>query len=84
MSISILLNLMANESEYNGDQVVVLPTNFLDSVEAAVDIYANEIDAVAVNLKVGDLSNTRSGMFIRQCVLTIFLWTIPVSWMSCL
>jgi len=75
---------MVRQSEYNGNQVVVLPTNFLDSVEAAVEAHASEIDAIAVNLKVSDLSNTRSGTFFRQCVLTVFIWTIPVSWMSCL
>lgn len=74
---------MSHETEYKGDKFVVLPKDFLDSVEAAVELHAEQISTVAANLYVRDINLGPGRRFIRMSVLATVLWLLPVTWMIC-
>jgi len=73
---------MAQHTEFDGDQCVVLPKDYLKSAEAVSEIYADELARVAVNLEVDNLSE--APRFFRGTVAAGLLWVAPSIWMVCL
>jgi len=74
---------MSEEVEFKGNKFVVLPKDFLNSVEAAVEMHADQISAVAANLNVRDINVGFGRRLIRLSVFGALLWLVPVVWMSC-
>ncbi len=71
---------MNQESTYSGDERVVLPKGYLGSIDAAVDMHAEEIDAVAVNLDVAALELSFFQRLLRRGTLALAIWLTPVVW----
>ena len=73
-----------HETEYDGDRVVILPKGYLNSVDAAVDLYADDIAAVAANLEVASLRQSGSRRILRSSMLGALLWMLPGAWSICI
>lgn len=74
---------MSEDVDYKGDKFVVLPKDFLNSVEAAVDLHADQISSVAANLYVRDINLGFGRRLIRLGAIGTVLWLVPVIWMIC-
>jgi hypothetical protein len=72
---------MSEREEFRGDECVVLPGNYLNSVEAVADIYSDELAAVANNFKVDQLSRRRK--FLRSALLVPVIWALSAIWTVC-
>lgn len=73
--------MMPTSNEIAGDQCIVLPKDFLQSVEAAVDIYEDELAQVAVDLDVESLR--RAPGYFSGCGTAAALWWLPALWTVC-
>ncbi len=71
---------MAENPDYTGTHKVVLPTDFLNSIDAAVELYAEEIAEVAADLHVAGMQ-TRSGHRGLAVIVGILIWLLPADWM---
>jgi len=74
---------MQTTPEYTGINKVVLPSGYLDSIEAACDFYQDEIAAVAANLDYPGLRLTRIQKALRQILAGLAVWLLPVCWLTC-
>ena len=74
---------MSQEAEFKGNKFVVLPKDYLNSVESAVEMHAEQIAAVAANLDVRDINVGLGRRLLRLGVLGTALWLVPVIWMIC-
>ena len=68
-------------NEFDGDQCVVLPKNYLQSARAVSEIYEDQLAKVATNLEIEHLSNKRR--FFSGCLSAVLLWVLPSCWMIC-
>ena len=74
---------MSQEAEFKGNEFVVLPKDYLNSVESAVEMHAEQIASVAANLNVRDINVGLGRRLLRLGVLGTVLWLVPVIWMIC-
>ena len=72
---------MSPQTEFNGDQCVVLPPGYMKSATAVSEIYEDELAEVAVNL---DVDNWKRPRFFRGTFVTALLWAAPSLWTVCL
>jgi len=69
---------------YTGTHKVVLPADYLNSIEAAVEMHAERIALVAVNLDFPGPQLSVAQRLLRCGTLGLALWMVPVGWMTCL
>jgi hypothetical protein len=70
--------------DFTGTHKVVLPRDFLNSIDAAVDLYEDDIAAVAANLNVsGFRSHVGRGVF-RIAFMGLIIWLLSVAWSTCI
>lgn len=72
---------MDERKEYSGDECVVLPGNYLNSIEAVADLYSDQLEAAANNFEIGQLS--RRGGYFRRAVLVSVIWALSGLWTVC-
>ena len=72
---------MNAQPEFRGDDCVVLPQNYLNSVEAVADIYSDQLAAVANNFDVDQLSGRRR--FLQGALLVPLIWALSAVWTVC-
>lgn len=70
------------EKEFDGDRCMVLPSGYLQSAEAAVDIYEDDLAEVANNFEVENLEK-RPGFF-KGVFGAVLLWAAPSIWTVCI
>jgi hypothetical protein len=75
---------MTASTDYTGTHKVVLPPDFMNSIDAAVDLYEDDIAAVAANLSVSGLKSDVGRGAIRIVSVGVFLWFLPVGWSTCI
>jgi hypothetical protein len=75
---------MAASAEYTGTHKVVLPPDFLNSIDVAVELYEDDIAAVAANLNVSGLKTTVSRAVTRVVSAGFIIWLLPVGWSTCI
>jgi hypothetical protein len=75
---------MDAEPAYTGTHKVVLPADYLNSIEAAIDLHAEQIASVAVNLDCAGLQISASQRAFRRGLLGLAIWLAPVGWITCL
>lgn len=68
------------EHEFNGDQCMVLPTDFLESALAVSEIHADELASVRGTFEIDQL--TTPGFFHGTAV-AVLLWVTPSLWTVC-
>jgi hypothetical protein len=71
------------EQEFDGDQCVVLPSNYMASVDAAVELYDDELAKVGKDLEVRGLSYGAGRILFRIGLIASLLWLLPSLWMLC-
>jgi hypothetical protein len=72
---------MSAQTEFNGDECVVLPKGYLKSAGAVSEIYDEELAKVAVNFEVDNWTRPR---FFRGTLIAALVWAIPSVWSVCL
>jgi len=73
---------MPDKSDFDGETVIVLPKDYLQSALAVSEIYEEELAARVSNLEVDNLSSKPG--FFRGTLLATLLWIIPAYWTVCL
>jgi len=76
--------IMNAKTAYTGTHKVVLPADYLNSIESAVEMHADRIASVAANLDFPGTQNSASQRLMRCGILSIAVWMVPVSWVTCL
>lgn len=72
---------MASNADYTGTHKVVLPADYMNSVEAVCELYEERIDEVGTNLdNIPGLRLTWSQRLFRFSVLALVLWLLPMIW----
>jgi hypothetical protein len=74
---------MKVEQEFDGDQCVVLPTNYMASVNAAVELYDDELAKVGKDFEVSGLSYGAGRILFRIGWTASLLWLLPSLWILC-
>jgi len=74
---------MRAKDDFDGDQCVVLPTNYMASVDAAVELYDEDIAKASKNMAVRGLEYGLGHFLLRITVAAAFLWLLPSLWMLC-
>jgi hypothetical protein len=75
---------MTASADYTGTHKVVLPPDFLNSIDAAVDLYEDDIAAVAANLNVSGLKSVAARGVIRLIWTGLLIWLLSVGWSTCI
>ena len=73
---------MNAQTEFNGDQCSVLPAEYLQSAEAASEIYEDELGERVGKLEIDGLHKAPG--FFAGTFLAALLWAAPSAWMVCL
>ncbi len=68
------------DDEFDGDQCVVLPTNYMASVDAAVELYDDDIAKNSTNFSVRGLEYGLGRLLFRVAFIGGLLWLIPSIW----
>jgi len=71
------------DEEFNGDQCVVLPKNFMASVDAAVELYDEDIAKNSKSFRVNGLEYGPGRWLLRVALAAGFLWLLPSVWALC-
>jgi hypothetical protein len=72
---------MSAQTEFNGDECVVLPPGYLKSAGAVSEIYDEELSRAAVNFEVDNWTRPR---FFPGTLIAALVWAIPSVWSVCL
>jgi hypothetical protein len=72
---------LSPETEFDGDQCVVLPAGYLKSANAVSEIYDEQLAKAAVNFEVDGWTRPR---FLRGMFLAALVWAVPSIWTVCL
>ena len=73
---------MGASTEFNGDQCMVLPTDYLSSPDAAAELHEDELARAVRDLEIVGLSPVRH--FFQGTTVATLLWLAPTLWMVCL
>ncbi len=70
---------MNTANDYNGDQCIVLPADFLKTPQAAAELYADDVNRVANNLHVPEFDQGMNfvQVFVRLSLLGVLLTLMP-------
>ncbi len=74
---------MRAEDDFDGDQCVVLPSNYMASVDAAVELYDEDIARASESMSVSGLEYGLGRCVFRVTVAAILFWLLPSLWMLC-
>jgi hypothetical protein len=72
------------DDEFDGDQCVILPTNFMTSVDAAVELYDEDIAQRSTSFQVSGLEYGLGRLLFRLAVISMLFWLLPSYWMHCI
>ena len=75
---------MKVDDEFDGDQCVVLPTNYMASVDAAVELYDDDIAQNSTNFNVSGLEYGLGRLMFRVTLVGGLLWLVPSIWALCI
>jgi hypothetical protein len=70
--------------DYTGTHKVVLPLDYLNSIDAAVELYEDEIAEVAIDLHVSGLQGRAGLGGLSLLLIGMLVWLGPTGWMICL
>lgn len=74
---------MRVEDDYDGDQCVILPANYMASVDAAVELYDEGIARNSTNFNVSGLQYGVGRLLFRVTVAALLFWLLPSLWILC-
>lgn len=74
---------MRVNDEFDGDQCIVLPANYMASVDAAVELYDENIAQNSKNFNVSGLEYGIGRLMLRTAVAALIVWLLPSVWILC-
>ena len=74
---------MDSTTEYNGDECVVLPVDYMKSIDAAVELYDDDLAAGAPNLKIQGFEKSLAKRAMGRGFAVSLLWLLPAIWIVC-
>ncbi len=75
---------MDAKQDYSGKHKIVLPADYMNSIDAVCDLYEDRISEIATNLDCAGLKLTVTQRLIRFASAGLVIWLIPVIWLTCL
>ena len=72
---------MSAPTDFEGESVIVLPKDYMQSALAVSELYEEELAARANSLEVDNLTSKRG--FFHGTLLATLLWMIPSVWTVC-
>jgi len=69
--------------EYTGTHQIVLPKNFLQSADAAAELYEEQLSAVDRNLEVEQFRTSPAQRLAASTAVGVAIWLVPAAWMTC-
>ena len=69
--------------DFDGDKCVVLPANYLASVDAAVELYDEDIARASENMSIRGLEYGLGRVLFRIILIAVLFWLLPSLWMLC-
>jgi hypothetical protein len=72
---------MATETDFDGESLIVLPKDYMHSVEAACELHEDELAARTSSLEIDNLSSKPG--FFHGTLLAAALWIVPSIWTVC-
>lgn len=69
---------MEANAEYTGTHKVVLPSDFMNSIEAVCDLHEERINEVGTSLDIPGLRLTWSQRLFRLTLVGLMIWLIPL------
>ncbi len=75
---------MRVDDDFDGDQCVVLPSNYMASVDAAVELYDDAIARSSTGFSVSGLEYGAGRLLFRITLATLFFWLLPSIWIHCI
>lgn len=70
--------------DYTGTHKVVLPVDYMNSIDAVCELYEDQIAAVGTNLDIPGLRLTLTQRLLRITAGALIVWLIPAIWLTCL
>jgi len=74
---------MRADDEFDGDKCIVLPANYMASVDAAVELYDEDIARSSTNFEVSGLQYGLGRLLFRLALGALLFWLTPSVWMLC-
>ena len=72
------------QAEYTGTHKVILPPDYMNSVEAVCDLHEEAIADAALSLDIPGLRTTRKRRVLRISLVALAVWLAPAFWLTCL
>jgi hypothetical protein len=72
---------MTDPDEFDGDQCIILPSDYLNSAEAVAEIYEEELSAARNEFDIPEFDQPG---FFKGCLLAAAIWILPGIWTVCL
>jgi hypothetical protein len=73
---------MSSPTDFDGEKLIVLPKDYLQSAKAVSEIYEEELTARVTDLEVDNLTSKPG--FFRGSLLATLLWIVPSFWTVCI
>ncbi len=74
---------MDTKSDFTGKHKVILPADYLNSIEAVCEFHEDQINAVPANLSIPGLRVSGTQRLFRFTSVGLGIWLIPVIWLIC-
>lgn len=74
---------MEDDRDYTGTHAVVLPKDYLQSLEAASELYEEELSSAVSDLEVDSLAPDRRWHMRFGVTLGALVWLAPACWITC-
>ncbi len=74
---------MDGKSDYTGTHKVILPADYMNSIEAVCELHSDQLSAVAMNLDCPGLRLSVAQKLLRLTFAGLCIWLIPGIWLTC-
>ena len=75
---------MRVDDDFDGDQCIVLPSNYMASVDAAVELYDDDIAQRSTGFDVSGLEYGLGRTLLRVAIAALAFWLLPSVWIHCI
>lgn len=70
--------------EYTGTHKVILPPDYLNSIDAVCELYEDRITEAGASLDIPGLQLSAGQRAFRWTLAAVAIWLIPAVWLTCL
>jgi hypothetical protein len=73
---------MSSPTDFDGERLIVLPKDYLQSARAVSELYEEELAARVTSFEIDNLTSNPG--FFRGTLLAALLWMVPSLWTVCI